>query len=52
MPLDWSLHFEPKQWRKDHESQTMENCKLSGDMMLKYGEELKEIRERLRMKAL
>ena len=51
-PPKWSLHFEPKQWHKDHRDQTMEYCQLSQARLLKYGEELKDIREWLRKKAL
>jgi len=51
-PPKWSMHFEPKQWHKDHKEQTMESCQLSTAKLLKYGQELKHIRERLRQKAL
>ena len=40
----WSMHFEPKQWRQEHPLQTMENSRLSTDLMLKHGKTLTKIR--------
>ena len=49
---EWSLHFEPKLWQQEHPDQTMEACRLSRSKMLKHGQDITQIRDQLRAKAL